>query len=150
MVKKSIIFLFLTGIAILAFYFIIGLTTEKKSEMEAEVIEEPFTSEKEIVPKRPVKICKYEGVEAECDILLIFLYNKDTKSNIPKKEDYLYLDKVVNTVKEEGGRIIGQSPMLRSLTVEIKPKEKLLELKKILEQSGYVIQVEFKRSAKPL
>ena len=87
--------------------------------------------EKKCFFKEPEAICKYDGHEAACDQLLIYI-----KEDVTKKD----FDEAIALIKENNGNIVGQCLETRTIQVEIKPAEKLLYLNKILE-SGYVAGV---------
>jgi len=80
--------------------------------------------------KEPKGICEYNDIEAGCDQLLVYLNRKDD-------------GKIISIIEENGGHIVGQLREFAMIQVEIRPTEKLLYLKKILEESGYVRLVTF-------
>jgi len=115
---------------------------ENKTRMEID----PFVSEDYI--KAPEAMCKYEGIAAGCDQLIITLYRKNDNIINPVKEGIIYLSEIINIIKQEGGHLIGQIRKLAILQIEVTPADKLLKLKRKLESSGYVKSVTFNEPAK--
>ena len=115
---------------------------ENKTRMEID----PFVSEDYIKPSEAM--CKYEGIAAGCDQLIITLYRKNDNVINPAKKDIIYLPEIINIIKQEGGHLIGQIRKLAILQIEVKPADKLLKLKRKLESSGYVKSVTFNEPAK--
>lgn len=107
---------------------------------------DPFVSKDYI--KAPESMCKYEGSAAGCDQLMITLYRKNDNIIHPTKEDILHLPEIINIIKQEGGHLVGQIRDLAILQIEVKPADKLLELKRKLESSGYIKYVTFNKPAK--
>jgi hypothetical protein len=106
---------------------------------------DPFVSKDYI--KAPEAMCKYEGIAAGCDQLIITLYRKNDNIIHPAKEDILHLPEIINIIKQESGRLIGQIRDLAILQIEVKPADKLLKLKRKLESSGYVKNITFNKPA---
>jgi hypothetical protein len=107
---------------------------------------DPFVSQDYI--KTPGAMCKYEGIDAGCDQLIITLYRKNDNIIHPTKEDILYLPEIINIIRQEGGNVVGQIRDLAMLQIEVKPADKLLKLKQKLESSGYVKDINFNMLAK--
>ena len=80
----------------------------------------------------PHGICKYDGMEAACDQLLVYFQEDVTSRQI---------EGAMSIIKKNDGHVIFQMPEIRELVVEIKPEKKLFELKEKLIQSGYVVGV---------
>ncbi len=115
------------------------------NKIKTDIEIDPFISRDYI--KDPEKVCKYEGIEAACNQLLVTLYRKNDSIIHPTKEDILYLSEIVNIIKQGGGRIVGQISDLAELQIEVELNDNLIKLKKQLEDSGYVQSVMFNMTA---
>jgi len=130
------------------FFSLIGNCFSAIGENMPNVEIEPFVGKDFL--KEPESICEYDDINAACDQLLIYLYRRDDRIVTPKKEDILHLEKIVTIIKEHGGVIVGQIQGLAIIQIEIRSKEKLLNLKEKLEESGYVQSVNFNITSKLL
>src|SRR5664280_1085009 len=115
--KKILMYLVLVYAYLTAGYSM--ACAENKTRMEID----PFVSNDSI--KAPEAMCKYEGITAGCDQLMITLYRKNDNIINPAKEDIVYLPEIINLIKQEGGHLIGQIRKLAILQIEVKPADKL-------------------------
>lgn len=94
-----------------------------------------------MIIREPERICEYEEIEAACNQLLVYLYRKNNDMRVSTRDNIVGLDKVMSMIKSNGGVIVGQNPRLTMIQVEIKPENKLLYLKSLLDKSPYVKSV---------
>lgn len=107
---------------------------------------DPFKSTDQII-KEPTATCEYQGIDAACDQLIVNLYKKDDSIETPTPGDIVGLNEVITIIKSNDGKIVGQIPRLAIIQIEIKSKERLFALKRLLEASPFVGSVSFNMTA---